>query len=138
MLSVENLVSIFGNIDTLIGMSRMLLAQLEDKMKIYLQDRTSDATIKTPVVAAGAATDMPSALIGDVMVEFASTLKNYNIYCSNQENSLLALEQLRSENLEFDILLKKKEYTPDCNNLNIASFLVKPLSRINKYPSLVR
>ena len=136
MAAPETLYSIFGNVEQITGINRLMLSQLEERVKAYSHASMSPRNA-SDITPSSSDTYAP-VLIGDILLDFTSQLKHFHLYCLNQENALVALEHLRNDNKAFDELLTKKEYTPECNNLNMASFLVKPLARINKYPSLMR
>jgi predicted O-linked N-acetylglucosamine transferase (SPINDLY family) len=59
--------------------------------------------------------------------------KMYTVYCANQPNSMLKLEECK-KNEKFLDTLKICETEPKCKGLTLNSYLIKPIQRICKYP----
>ena len=61
----------------------------------------------------------------------------YTIYCSNQPHAALHLQTLTSGR-SFRNFLDECHSSPLTRSLDIASFLIKPVQRICKYPLLIK
>ncbi|XP_078421172.1 dynamin-binding protein-like isoform X2 [Cetorhinus maximus] len=102
--------ALFGNIHTVIEVSKRLLGELED-------------------------TDS----IGHVFLSFRNELEDmYNIYCQNHEEAIALLELYEKDkeiqghvNACLDHLRGKTNY------INLGSFLIKPVQRVMRYPLLL-
>lgn len=76
--------------------------------------------------------------VGEIFSEVADYFKIYTSYCSNQTISISTVKQLR-QNSQFDALVEEKRYhVPQCNQLDLESFLIKPIQRVCRYPLLLR
>ncbi|KAK5672798.1 hypothetical protein QVD99_000292 [Batrachochytrium dendrobatidis] len=75
--------------------------------------------------------------IGDLFIRIAEDLKVYCIFCSNHSLAINYLQD-RSLEREFNIFLQYCLMRPECQGMNLASFLLKPIQRICKYPLLLR
>ncbi|XP_063078000.1 dynamin-binding protein isoform X3 [Engraulis encrasicolus] len=107
---------LFGNIDSVITLSRQLYKALSD----------SDS-------------------IGKVFVEFKGELEEvYKIYCQNHDDAISLLETYeKDENIQKHVLecLEKlraiyREWGKT-NYINLGSFLIKPVQRVMRYPLLL-
>ena len=63
-------------------------------------------------------------------------LRLYIVYCSNQPLTSEFTESVASSNEQFSAFLEEER--PECRNLPLQGFLVKPLQRLCKYPLLFR
>jgi hypothetical protein len=82
--------------------------------------------------------------IGDILLLLANELKIYHIYCSNFYDATKFLND-QKENPDFVTFIQVNKFnvkihsmTPTCAGLDLASFLLKPIQRICKYPLLLR
>ncbi|KAL2078012.1 hypothetical protein ACEWY4_025697 [Coilia grayii] len=107
---------LFGNIDSVINLSRRLYKALSD----------SDS-------------------IGKVFVDFKGELEEvYKIYCQNHDDAISLLETYeKDENIQKHVLecLEKlramyREWGKT-NYINLGSFLIKPVQRVMRYPLLL-
>mgnify|MGYP000844083166 CR=1 FL=1 len=72
-----------------------------------------------------------------VMLKFVGGFKIYYPYTANCEHAHKTLEALREKNKKFAEFLDQTEYTPSLNNMDLWSFLIKPVQRLTKYPLLL-
>ncbi|KAJ3086942.1 Myosin 10A, isoform D [Quaeritorhiza haematococci] len=75
--------------------------------------------------------------IGDILCDISEFLKIYTMYCSNYPNAILKLQSVRQKN-QLAKFLDSCAQSPECRNLNLANFLIKPVQRICKYPLLIK
>lgn len=76
-------------------------------------------------------------LVGDILTELCTDMKNYMTYCNNLENAVVTLELCRKSE-EVAEFLESTEFTSQCGNTDLATMLSKPLARIAKYHVLVK
>lgn len=62
----------------------------------------------------------------------------YADYCSKQTESALKENELRTKNMLYSQTIKICESDPSLKSENLASFLIKPVQRICKYPLFFR
>ena len=72
-----------------------------------------------------------------VMIKFADRFEVYYPYTANCEEANKTLEQLRKNNKKFNDFLEEIEFTEKLKNMELWSFLIKPVQRITKYPLLL-
>ncbi|XP_063077999.1 dynamin-binding protein isoform X2 [Engraulis encrasicolus] len=101
---------LFGNIDSVITLSRQLYKALSD----------SDS-------------------IGKVFVEFKGELEEvYKIYCQNHDDAISLLETYeKDENIQKHVLECLEKLRGKTNYINLGSFLIKPVQRVMRYPLLL-
>ncbi|KAH6583550.1 hypothetical protein BASA61_007950 [Batrachochytrium salamandrivorans] len=75
--------------------------------------------------------------VGDVFIRVSDYLKMYTMYCSNHPYALIKLQSVR-QNKSVAKFLDQCAQHPDCRNLNLANFLLKPVQRVCKYPLFLR
>lgn len=63
-------------------------------------------------------------------------MKPYIVYCSNQTLAAECVDEYYAKSQIFAQFID--EPRPECRNLNLQGFLVKPLQRLCKYPLLLR
>ncbi|KAJ3218618.1 Myosin 10A, isoform D [Clydaea vesicula] len=61
----------------------------------------------------------------------------YSIYCVNHTEAMNLLTRKKTDE-NFQIFLKECILKPECRNLDLSSFLLKPIQRIMKYPLLIK
>jgi RhoGEF domain len=130
LLSAADLQAIFSNVEQLLIINTELLKSLEVQTPRAQQD--GDAA--TPTSAA----DANQVSVGDAMLRIGQFLKAYTTYCSNQER---AVELLLAMNAKSERLAEVLDYckgTAEARNLDLPSYLIKPVQRVCKYPLLLR
>jgi len=76
--------------------------------------------------------------IGDSFLKIGDFLKVYSFYCGNQSTSITTLKHHLETNTQFETFLLYCKSRPECRDLDIGSFLIKPIQRICKYPLLLK
>ena len=111
ILKTFEIVTLFSNIEELIGVNQALLNDLE---------------------AAGVEG------VGEVFQKHAEKFKIYAAYCSNQPNIRERIHEFKAEYPDFARLLKSAFRNPICRKQDLESFLISPLQRLCKYPLLLK
>ena len=75
--------------------------------------------------------------IGKLMETYAQLLQTYSGYFVNHAKATTLLRK-RREKESVNLFLRTQEADPRCRNLNLASYLLKPIQRVTKYPLLLR
>ena len=112
LLSVQDINSIFSNIEQVLGINKALLQALEK--------------------------DQSMANIAVAFTTMAEYLKVYSIYCSNQDSSLKVVEEMESKVPRFKRWMKDNQSKFLSRGLDLRDFLIKPTQRICKYPLFLR
>ncbi|XP_078079167.1 dynamin-binding protein isoform X2 [Mustelus asterias] len=102
--------ALFGNIHTVIEVSKRLLGELE-----YTDS------------------------IGHVFLSFRSELEDmYNIYCQNHEEAIALLEIYeKDKEIQGHVNACLEHLRGKTNYINLGSFLIKPVQRVMRYPLLL-
>ncbi|KAL6077087.1 DH domain-containing protein [Balamuthia mandrillaris] len=85
--------------------------------------------------------DIASQCIGQVFLEMLEKLEVYSDYCANQNAALDLLFHLKTQKDDesfvrcLETIMTEQ---PETRNLDIQSFIIKPLQRICKYPLLIK
>ncbi|XP_041714198.1 dynamin-binding protein isoform X2 [Coregonus clupeaformis] len=101
---------LFGNINSVIDLSRRLFKTLQD-------------------------TDS----IGKVFLDFKAELEEvYKIYCQNHDDAISLLEMYeKDESIQRHVLECLEKLRGKTNYINLGSFLIKPVQRVMRYPLLL-
>ncbi|RXN09731.1 dynamin-binding -like isoform X2 [Labeo rohita] len=101
---------LFGNINSVIDLSRRLYKTLQD-------------------------TDS----IGQVFLDYKGELEEvYKIYCQNHDDAISLLETYeKDENIQKHVLECLEKLRGKTNYINLGSFLIKPVQRVMRYPLLL-
>uniref|UniRef100_A0A8C2CUE0 Dynamin-binding protein n=1 Tax=Cyprinus carpio TaxID=7962 RepID=A0A8C2CUE0_CYPCA len=101
---------LFGNINSVIDLSRRLYKTLQD-------------------------TDS----IGQVFLDYKGELEEvYKIYCQNHDDAISLLETYeKDENIQKQVLECLEKLSGKTNYINLGSFLIKPVQRVMRYPLLL-
>ncbi|KTG33534.1 hypothetical protein cypCar_00010202 [Cyprinus carpio] len=101
---------LFGNISSVIDLSRRLYKTLQD-------------------------TDS----IGQVFLDYKGELEEvYKIYCQNHDDAISLLETYeKDENIQKHVLECLEKLRGKTNYINLGSFLIKPVQRVMRYPLLL-
>lgn len=116
LLSAEDTSTIFSNVEQLHNLNEQLLASLDglEELPIEQQD------------------------VGARFSSFIDFLKLYIQYCANQAMALNRLSELKKARPDLANALDQMKNQTECNQLDLESFLIKPLQRITKYPLLLK
>ncbi|KAJ3211735.1 Myosin 10A, isoform D [Dinochytrium kinnereticum] len=108
---------VFSNIEAITPVNRELLKSLEAR-----QSQSPNGVVEQ---------------VGDILIGVSDYLKMYTMYCSNHPYALMKLQALRNSKAVAKFL-DQCAASPDCKNLALSHFLLKPVQRICKYPLLLR
>jgi len=75
--------------------------------------------------------------VGGAFLSLCQYMKMYSVYCANHDNAVALLEELKL-NKDFAHTLMVCETDPLAKGQNLASFLIKPVQRVCKYPLFFR
>ncbi|TPX38315.1 hypothetical protein SmJEL517_g00307 [Synchytrium microbalum] len=115
LLRPKDLAVIFSNIEMLLPMNQELLKLLEERQaQNHVVDR-----------------------VGDIFIRVCDYMKMYTMYCSNYPYALVKLQALRHSKA-VQKFLDQCQAMPESRHLNLATYLIKPVQRICKYPLLLR
>lgn len=115
VLPAETVASIFSNIEEIIRVNTVLLADLEKRMHVW-------AT---------------KPCLGDIFEQLTHFFKMYNLYTSQYESALNTLTEC-DKNPVFVMFVKKWEDLPDRPHaLNLRALLIQPVQRIPRYRLLL-
>eukprot|EP01080_Neovahlkampfia_damariscottae_P003202 gene3202-5518_t len=114
LIEPEDLHTIFGNIPMILELQTNFMASMADELKGI------------------------SPKIGKTFVEFAPYLKVYPEYINNYDDTIGLLNELQATKKGFDKFLREQIQLPECGNLPLESFLIKPIQRIPRYKLLLR
>ncbi|KAJ3244838.1 Rho guanine nucleotide exchange factor 4 [Chytriomyces hyalinus] len=117
VLRPKDVAVIFSNLEAILNVNKELLMRLEER-----QAKHGDGVIEQ---------------VGDIFIGVTDYLKMYNMYCSNHPYALMKLQAVR-QTKSVAKLLDSLKALPECRNLDLSNFLLKPVQRICKYPLLVR
>eukprot|EP00834_Sanchytrium_tribonematis_P002560 NODE_82_length_22625_cov_0.476516.p1 type:complete len:909 gc:universal NODE_82_length_22625_cov_0.476516:5472-8198(+) len=115
ILSIKDIGIIFGVWEQLVPVNSELLKKLDEKHII------------SPVIEE----------IGDIWSNITDYMKVYTMYCSNHPYALMRLEKVNNIKA-FNKFAQQCQISPECRNLPLSSYLLKPVQRICKYPLLIR
>eukprot|EP01101_Sappina_pedata_P002276 TRINITY_DN12522_c0_g1_i1.p1 TRINITY_DN12522_c0_g1~~TRINITY_DN12522_c0_g1_i1.p1 ORF type:complete len:812 (-),score=303.15 TRINITY_DN12522_c0_g1_i1:14-2449(-) len=115
LLSRDDIKVIFSDLETIEGVNKNLLADLEERI-LKWNTRTC---------------------LGDVFLKFVRFLKVYTGYLQNYNSSMDRINTL-CKNVKFANLLTEIKKHPDCKSLDLASFLIMPVQRVPRYNMLLR
>ena len=115
----QDLKSLFSNIEAL----RPIHSQFYDELSRQFESSEKDGTEPT---------------IGNLFISLASNLQVYTPYCTFFPKAIAHHNVLMKDNSKYSKHLKVLESDPICKNLNVGSWLIKPVQRLCKYPLLLR
>lgn len=81
---------------------------------------------------------IPIEEISKVFLSYAVFLKCYNSFCSTQSTRSRLVKETVTKSDEFKSFVDSVRALPDSRQLDLESFLMKPIQRICKYPLLLR
>lgn len=112
IISEEDRVFIFSDIETILTLNQTFLNQLEERMIKF----------------------GPKTIIADILLSFLPHFKMYTQYCYNYNSALELVKRLSSENSRFRAFLKKTEAK---TMKKFCDFLILPVQRIPRYVMLI-
>jgi hypothetical protein len=86
----------------------------------------------------GKKNSMLSHVISDTFFKMDSYFRMYFMYCNNYYDAIERVKELELREKRFATFLKNAGQSFECNNLDLGSYLIKPVQRICKYPLLFR
>ncbi|XP_067995082.1 uncharacterized protein [Melanerpes formicivorus] len=123
LLSQEQLLGIFSNIQELIDLNENFLEILQEEIDQAF-DQGDD--------------DLMTVCIGEVFLEFVNMLPAFQTYCLQQSSSVNMLNALEKEKELLRIFLNVSQNDNTAlRRMNLRSFLIAPLQRVTKYPLLL-
>ncbi|XP_030909262.1 uncharacterized protein [Melopsittacus undulatus] len=123
LLSQEQLLGIFSNIQELIDLNESFLEILQEEIDQAF-DQGDD--------------DLMTVCIGEVFLEFVNMLPAFQTYCLQQSSSVNMLNALEKEKELLRIFLDVSQNDNTAlRRMNLRSFLMAPLQRVTKYPLLL-
>ncbi|XP_057286299.1 uncharacterized protein LOC130610429 [Pezoporus wallicus] len=123
LLSQEQLLGIFSNIQELIDLNESFLEILQEEIDQAF-DQGDD--------------DLMTVCIGEIFLEFVNMLPAFQTYCLQQSSSVNMLNALEKEKELLRIFLDVSQNDNTAlRRMNLRSFLMAPLQRVTKYPLLL-
>lgn len=111
--------ALFRDIEALICINETLLGDLQERFQT-VEDN-----------------DRHLAQVGDILIQFAPHLKMYRHYFTAQDASDRLLTSLEASRPSVKKFLQWASRLPQCKNLNLQSFLIRPVQRIPQLSLLV-
>ncbi|KAE8574160.1 hypothetical protein XENTR_v10024989 [Xenopus tropicalis] len=123
LLTHEQLLVIFTNIQELIGLNEKFLEVLQEEIDQAF-DQGDD--------------DLITVCLGEVFLEFVNMLPAFQTYCLQHSASVSLLNALEKEKELLRIFLDVSQNDNTAlRRMNFRSFLIAPLQRVTKYPLLL-
>ncbi|XP_051260264.1 LOW QUALITY PROTEIN: uncharacterized protein si:dkey-91i10.2 [Dicentrarchus labrax] len=123
LLTAEQLIVVFGNVQELIDVN--------DRFTEHLQDSIDQAFDQGDE-------DLLTVYIGEIFLEFVNMLPAFQTYCLQQSTSVNMLNTLEKEKELLRIFLDVSQNDNTAlRRMNLRSFLMAPLQRVTKYPLLL-
>ncbi|RKO93238.1 hypothetical protein BDK51DRAFT_30320 [Blyttiomyces helicus] len=116
IISAKIIANIFSNIEQLLPINQKLLELIEGRVGV----------------------NTLGPRIGDIFIQTGDSLVAYTQYCSNQAAAAAKITALMQSKKEFRQFLEEAHRQPFARQLDLASFLIKPVQRLCKYPLLIR
>jgi hypothetical protein len=112
IISQDDINLLFGNIEDILNVNSELLIKLEkDRSVVHL-----------------------SALIPTAFIFMEKKFDSYIPYCNAYSNMMERIQELMANNYKFKTFIDNCKTLEDCRNLDVVSFIIKPVQRICKYP----
>ncbi|XP_073490575.1 uncharacterized protein [Aquarana catesbeiana] len=123
LLTQEQLVIVFSNIQELIDLNEKFLEVLQEEIDQAF-DQGDD--------------DLMTICIGEIFLDFVNMLPAFQTYCLQQPTSVATLNALEKEKELLRIFLDVSQNDNTAlRRMNLRSFLMAPLQRVTKYPLLL-
>ncbi|RHZ79866.1 hypothetical protein Glove_140g139 [Diversispora epigaea] len=113
--SMDELSSLFGNIEQILSLHVQLLKSLEERYFKW----------------------SPGELISDIFLQNAPFLKMYTYYLKNFPHAIETMEKLKKNSKEFKKFLQSNATKPELGGLSFNSYLSLPIQRIPRYKLLL-
>jgi len=124
LLSVQEVHTIFGNVGKLIDVSKKFISQLENHIKLVSEDGDEHYN---------------EVKIGRLICESSAMFLAFETYCLHYNTAITLIEQLRKENLLFNLFLQASlKDNAALRRIDLKTFLMIPVQRIMKYPLLLK
>lgn len=119
-VKTENVMAIFGQVESVLKTSEILLDEFEGRIKQWEGEAGDDTRV-----------------LGDIFVRYGDVLKVYATYAASQQNSKLAQEACTSSK-SYHAMLKLSQQYPASQARDLSSLLIMPIQRIPRYELLLR
>ena len=116
VIKPEETRTIFSNIHALLGMHKLLLDNLQDRMNKWSEQQ----------------------VIGDVLAQLIPFLKMYSTYINAFDTTNGLIEKLKKKNNDFRLLLPTCKHGIHEGDLGLSSLLLTPIQRIPRYVLLLK
>eukprot|EP00026_Physarum_polycephalum_P003053 Phypoly_transcript_03062.p1 GENE.Phypoly_transcript_03062~~Phypoly_transcript_03062.p1 ORF type:complete len:830 (+),score=140.31 Phypoly_transcript_03062:3-2492(+) len=116
ILTVEEINSIFSNVELILSLNRALLTDLKELMHDW-EDTKS---------------------VGEIFVKIIPFLKIYTEYVNNHDAALGIIDHLTAKNADFRNFVERTQTDKTCNGLLLRDFLIDPVQRIPRYELLLK
>ncbi|XP_028598988.2 uncharacterized protein LOC114603832 [Podarcis muralis] len=123
LLTQDQLLVVFGNIQELIDLNENFLEYLQEEIEQAFEQGDDD---------------LMTVCIGEIFLEFVNMLPAFQTYCLQQSSSVNMLNALEKEKELLRIFLNVSQNDNTAlRRMNLRSFLMAPLQRVTKYPLLL-
>ncbi|XP_060117846.1 uncharacterized protein LOC132589179 [Heteronotia binoei] len=123
LLTQDQLLVVFGNIQELIDLNENFLEYLQEEIDQAFEQGDDD---------------LMTVCIGEIFLEFVNMLPAFQTYCLQQSSSVNMLNALEKEKELLRIFLNVSQNDNTVlRRMNLRSFLMAPLQRVTKYPLLL-
>ncbi|XP_060630507.2 uncharacterized protein [Anolis sagrei] len=123
LLTQEQLLVVFSNIQELIDLNENFLEYLQEEIEQAFEQGDDD---------------LMTVCIGEIFLEFVNMLPAFQTYCLQQSSSVNMLNALEKEKELLRIFLNVSQNDNTAlRRMNLRSFLMAPLQRVTKYPLLL-
>jgi len=119
-ISRQDTLSLFSNVELILGVNRVLLKGLEERIAHAGSPTFSDNPLADPQKA---------GCIGDIFLRLAPFLKLYTQYVNNFDLSTETYDRLYKNSEEFLVLLESFKKNPQVGMLQFTDFQILPIQR---------
>eukprot|EP01117_Protostelium_nocturnum_P019528 TRINITY_DN8485_c0_g1_i4.p1 TRINITY_DN8485_c0_g1~~TRINITY_DN8485_c0_g1_i4.p1 ORF type:complete len:859 (+),score=310.87 TRINITY_DN8485_c0_g1_i4:195-2771(+) len=116
LLDKQQIGAIFANIETIVPLHVELLKSLQEARK------------NNPKITN----------IAEILEPYVDRLKFYAVYCSNQPTTIPKLSDYQEKSTALRMFLEECLLNPECRQMNLSSYLIKPLQRLCRYPLFLK
>eukprot|EP01124_Arcella_intermedia_P010327 TRINITY_DN1683_c0_g1_i1.p1 TRINITY_DN1683_c0_g1~~TRINITY_DN1683_c0_g1_i1.p1 ORF type:complete len:1008 (-),score=197.75 TRINITY_DN1683_c0_g1_i1:84-3107(-) len=114
-LNEEHFMSLFSNLEDIIGVNSILLEDLMQCFKSWVPDQ----------------------LLSPLVIKSAKNFKVYKPYSANYQQACSTYEELKKKKSNFNMFLRQLEEDPLCKGLPLPAYLIMPIQRIPRYVLLI-
>ncbi|GFR59408.1 myosin-M heavy chain [Elysia marginata] len=123
MLTIDQLDTIFANLEELIHAHKQFMSKLTNALVTAVQAEDEDLT---------------TVSIGNVFLQASAMFLAFENYCVSQSQASLLLDQLIKEKELLRVFLQvAQNENPKLRRMHLKSFLMVPVQRVMKYPLLL-